>query len=161
METINIGYDQTGIAKALSNLAPHPFIFDGVPCASIEGILQALKFRDFAWQQEVCRRSGVAAWRTREEPNAPDWKKRQTLWWNNEEYGRHSDAYQDLLTNIFVTATKSPGLTKALFDSGSIPLVHRHRGFGVHDTHETVLTEAEFVNRLMSIRAWAHHQMFS
>jgi len=156
MESINIGYDQTGIAKALSNLSPHPFIFDEVECASIEGILQALKFRDFAWQQEVCRRSGVVAWKTREEPNAPDWKKRQTLWWNNEEYGRHSDAYQDLLTEIFLTvATESSSFKKALIDSKGAELKHRD---GSHDTHETVLTEAEFVNRLMAIRGLVWHK---
>lgn len=31
-------------ASALSNFAPHPFVLDGVYCASMEGFLQSLKF---------------------------------------------------------------------------------------------------------------------
>jgi predicted NAD-dependent protein-ADP-ribosyltransferase YbiA (DUF1768 family) len=33
---------------ALSNFAPHPFVFDGVQVASMEGLLQAFKFKPIA-----------------------------------------------------------------------------------------------------------------
>ena len=41
-------------ASALSNFAPHRFIFDDVECASMEGFLQSLKFKSPEMQKEVC-----------------------------------------------------------------------------------------------------------
>lgn len=38
---IHSGHDYP--SGALSNFAPHPFVLDGVECASMEGFLQALE----------------------------------------------------------------------------------------------------------------------
>ncbi len=38
----------------LSNFADRPFMFEGVACAGIEGILQALKEPNVAEQADIC-----------------------------------------------------------------------------------------------------------
>jgi Bacteriophage protein GP30.3 len=48
-------------ASALSNFAPHRFVVDGVECASMEGLLQSLKFDDVHIQVEVCKLVGKTA----------------------------------------------------------------------------------------------------
>lgn len=56
---IHSGHDYP--SGALSNFAPHPFVIDGVECASMEGFLQALKFSNPDVQKEVCKLVGRAA----------------------------------------------------------------------------------------------------
>ena len=41
-----IGSETGWLSAALSNFTPHPFVIDGIECASIEGFLQSLKFKD-------------------------------------------------------------------------------------------------------------------
>lgn len=48
-------------ASALSNFAPHPFEFDGVQIASMEGFLQSLKFKNRDMQEHICSLVGFAA----------------------------------------------------------------------------------------------------
>ena len=48
---MNIGSGQDYPANALSNFAPHPFVFDGVEVNSMEGFLQSLKFKNFDMQK--------------------------------------------------------------------------------------------------------------
>lgn len=48
-------------SSAQSNFAPHPFVFDGIQCASVEGLLQAFKFKEPAVQAELCKSSGTLA----------------------------------------------------------------------------------------------------
>lgn len=38
---MDIGSGKEYPSNALSNFAPHPFVFDGVECASMEGLLQS------------------------------------------------------------------------------------------------------------------------
>lgn len=40
-------------ACALSNFAPHYFGFDGVECASMKGLLQSFKTKNFEMQKEI------------------------------------------------------------------------------------------------------------
>ena len=40
-------------SSALSNFAPHSFVFDGIECASMEGFLQSLKFQDPEMQKQM------------------------------------------------------------------------------------------------------------
>jgi bacteriophage protein GP30.3 len=48
-------------ASGLSNFAPHPFIIDDIECASMEGFLQSLKFKDENMQIEICKKVGRQA----------------------------------------------------------------------------------------------------
>ena len=45
----------------LSNFTPHPFVIDGVECASMEGFLQSLKFSSIEMQEYVCSLVGIKA----------------------------------------------------------------------------------------------------
>ena len=51
---MDIGSGKGYPASALSNFAPHPFVLDGVPIASMEGFLQGLKFSNPEMQKYVC-----------------------------------------------------------------------------------------------------------
>src|ERR1700704_4577162 len=59
--TMDIGSGQTYPADALSKFAPHPFAFRGFPVASMEGLLQALKFENPELQRHVMTLVGRAA----------------------------------------------------------------------------------------------------
>ena len=52
---MDIGSGNGFPCDALSNFAPHPFVIDGVECASMEGFLQSLKFSNPDIQKEVCK----------------------------------------------------------------------------------------------------------
>jgi hypothetical protein len=45
-------------SAALSNFTPHPFVFDGIECNSMEGLLQSFKFSNPEMQKEVCKLVG-------------------------------------------------------------------------------------------------------
>ena len=83
-----------GKLKALSNFAEHVFVFDGVQCASMEGLLQSFKIPDPDVQKEVCMLVGVQAKR---HGRGWDWRESQVLYWNNVAYPRDSEEYQALL----------------------------------------------------------------
>ena len=61
VEVMNIGSGNGYPNSALSNFAPHPFVIDGVWCASMEGFLQSLKFESVDMQNYVCTLVGKAA----------------------------------------------------------------------------------------------------
>lgn len=48
------GRTSKGPAARLSNFTKRHFVFDGVQCASLEGALQSLKFREPGKQREIC-----------------------------------------------------------------------------------------------------------
>jgi predicted NAD-dependent protein-ADP-ribosyltransferase YbiA (DUF1768 family) len=132
---------------SLSNLAPHPFVMDEVEIASMEGFLQALKFKNFEMQKEICKLAGLKAKRSGSKKN---WQRTQTLYWKNTEYKRDSDAYQYLLdrayTALFTTNAKA---AKALLATRSATLKH---SIGRTKSSETILTRQEFCSRLTNMR---------
>jgi predicted NAD-dependent protein-ADP-ribosyltransferase YbiA (DUF1768 family) len=135
-------------SNALSNFAPHKFVFDGVHCASMEGFLQALKFEDVATQREVCGLIGKEAKaRGRERNDA--WQSTQTLWWNGYAYPRDSEDYQALLDRAYAALGQNSHFQQALLATESDPLTH---SIGEQELRLTVLTEYEFVSRLLRIR---------
>lgn len=87
-------------AKELSNFTAREFAVDGVPCASMEGFLQALKEPDPVIQREMCLLVGFAA-KKRGRKLDLTWKARQTLWWQGQEFGRRSEEFQGLLDRAF------------------------------------------------------------
>ena len=135
-------------ASALSNFTAHPFVFDGVECASMEGLLQSFKFEDPDEQLAVCALVGIEAKRAgRERDNA--WKRVQRLWRQGRAIERNSGQYQELLDRAFNALAGNHEFQQALLDSGVEELTH----FAGHDDPtETVLTEREFCSRLERIR---------
>ena len=144
---MDIGSGSGWPSAALSNFAPHPFTIDGVECASMEGFLQSLKFKEPAMQAEVCKLVGKAA---KFKGKKKKWWRTQTLYWQGVEYKRDSKEYQELLTRAFAELGKNTSFQKALLATGTATLTHE---IGKTKISETVLTRQEFCGRLMAIRA--------
>lgn len=133
-------------SASLSNFTPHPFVFDGVECASMEGFLQSLKFANPEMQKEVCKLTGKKA---KFKGKKKKWYRTQTLYWQGVEYKRDSQEYQELLDRAFNALAINEGFRKALLATGNSTLEH---SIGKKKIEETVLTRQEFCSRLMSIR---------
>lgn len=143
---MNIGSKSGYPSSALSNFSPHPFVFDGVECASMEGLLQAFKFKNVDMQAEVCTLVGIKAKRKGSKKN---WKRDQTLYWNGEEYPRSSDEYQELLDRAYDALASNEKFKNALLASKGATFTHT---IGRTKQSETVLTIKEFCSRLTKIR---------
>lgn len=146
---MDIGSKSGYPASALSNFAPHPFVFDGVKCASMEGLLQSFKFDKPHIQVEVCKLVGLAAKRRGQKRNKA-WKSVQTLWWMGQAYDRHGPEYQELLERAFGALAENTSFQRALLATGNSSLTH---SIGRSKRSDTVLTQREFCSRLEQIRA--------
>ena len=134
-------------SAALSNFAPHPFKFDGVEVASMEGFLQSLKFKNPEMQKYVCTLVGRAA---KFKGKDKKWYKEQTLYWQGQEFKRDSKEYQILLNKAYnALYQQNEGFRKALEASKPGILTH---SIGKTKENETVLTQSEFCGRLMKLR---------
>lgn len=143
---MDIGSGTGWPSAALSNFTPHPFIIDGVECASMEGFLQSLKFKEPDMQVEVCKLVGKAA---KFKGKKKKWWRTQTLYWQGQEFKRDSQEYQDLLDRAFDALAQNTGFQKALLATGKATLTH---SIGKSKEQETVLTKQEFCSRLTKIR---------
>lgn len=143
---MDIGSGKGYPANSLSNFAPHPFVIDGVECASMEGFLQSLKFKDIEMQKYVCTLVGKQAkFKGKNKP----WWKTQTLYWQGKEYKRDSEEYQQLLDIAYACLSKNEKFASALLRTKNAVLTH---SIGKNDSSKTILTEQEFCKRLMIIR---------
>lgn len=133
-------------ASALSNFAPHGFTVRGVDCASMEGFLQSLKFKNPDMQREVCKLVGKVAKARGAKKN---WQRTQTLYWQGEPIQRSSTGYQDLLDDAYMALMCNTKFQKALLSTGNATLKH---SIGRKKASETVLTVQEFCGRLTDIR---------
>lgn len=147
---MDIGSGKKYPANALSNFSPHPFTFDGVECASMEGFLQSLKFKSPEMQVEVCKLVGKAAkFRGKDKK----WWKTQILYWKGKEIKRDSDEYQTLIFDAYNEMyQQSESFKKALLASGNAVLKH---SIGKNNESETVLTTREFCGILTTFRTLA------
>ena len=134
-------------AGALSNLAPHKFVFRGFNCGSMEGLCQGLKFKDPNMQVHVFTLSGHAA---RGAGQGKNWQKTQTLWWQGEAVKRDSDTYQELFDEAYACLfDQNAKARKALLATKSATLQH---SIGRRKISEPVLTVREFCSRLTKNR---------
>ena len=134
-------------SAALSNFAPHPFIFDGIEISSMEGFLQSLKFKNPEMQKYVCTLVGRAAKFKGKDKN---WYREQKLYWQGQEFKRDSKEYQILLNRAYnALYQQNEGFRKALEASKPGILTH---SIGKTKENETVLTQSEFCGRLMKLR---------
>lgn len=101
---MDIGAGNGYPSSALSNFAPHPFVFDGVKVNSFEGLLQSFKFKEPDMQAHVCTLVGRAA---KFKGKHKNWQTTQTLWWRGRAYKRDSDAYQNLLDRAYDAMIKA------------------------------------------------------
>jgi len=134
-------------SNKLSNFAVHPFVFRGVECAGMEGLLQSFKFENPEIQKEVCKLVGKAAKFRGKKKN---WYRTQTLYWDGVKYHRDSDGYQRLLDSAYLSMfLQNEGFRNALRASGNAVFCH---SMGKRKTNETVLTTSEFCGRLHKLR---------
>lgn len=134
-------------ANKLSNFSPNHFTFDGVECFSIEGVLQAFKFKNPEVQKEVCKLVGLAA---KSRGSRKRWQERQELYWLGVVYERDSKEYQKLLTRLYDACfDQCEGFRKALKATGNATLTH---SIGRNKSSETVLTATEFIRQLNRLR---------
>lgn len=133
-------------SSALSNFAPHPFVIDGIECASMEGFLQSLKFENPEMQIEVCKLVGKQA---KFKGKKKKWWKTQTLYWRGIPIKRDSDEYQQLLDRAYDALATNRDFQKALLATHNAVLTH---SIGKSKISETVLTTREFVSRLTKVR---------
>ncbi|CAJ0610613.1 unnamed protein product [Cylicocyclus nassatus] len=143
---MDIGSGEGYPEASLSNFAPHPFEIDGVQCASMEGFLQSLKFKDPEMQRHVCTLVGKTA---KFKGKRKKWWQTQTLYWQGVEYKRESEEYQALLDRAFEALSRNSGFARALLATGNATLTH---SIGKRKKTETVLTISEFCSRLTAIR---------
>lgn len=143
---MDIGSGNGYPSSALSNFAPHEFELDGVKCASMEGFLQSLKFKDIEMQKYVCTLVGKAA-KFKGKPKK--WWVSQTLYWQGVEYKRESKEYQELLKRAYTALSKNAGFRRAIIVSGKSVYTH---SMGKNDPTHTILTEREFVSMLNMCR---------
>lgn len=133
-------------ADVLSNLAGNSFCFDGVPCGSMEGFLQSLKYKDKDEQRRICSLSGREA----KGMSMADWQTSQIVWWQGVAVGRQTDEFHILVNRAYKALfEQNMRFRDALTASSGKRLYHSH---GVQDPHKTILTEKEFIQILTKLR---------
>ncbi len=137
-----------GCAAALSNFGRYSFVFDGIECVSMEGLLQAFKFKDVEMQKEICSLVGIAAKKKGESRNSI-WQESLILWWQGKPYSRLGREYQKLLDRAYSALAENLNFRAVLLATGNAKLTH---SVGEKDPGKTVLTEEEFCLRLTRIR---------
>lgn len=137
--------------SSLSNFTPRSFIFDGVKCSSIEGVLQSFKFKDIEIQEYVCTLVGRYA---KSKGKKKKWWQQQELYWKGVTYKRDSKEYEDLLDNLYNSVyDQCENFRKALKATNKATLKH---SLGKSKTKETILTTQEFCGRLTRLRDHGH-----
>ena len=135
-------------ADALSNFYAYAFQMDGVPCASMEGFLQALKYHNPKEQPAVCALVGLEAKHAGAKKRR--WKIQRRVWWQGRAYGLFSDELQQLIDRAYLALyDQNADFRRALADTGEAKLVHT---IGRHDMRKTILTEYHFVRRIEMLR---------
>ena len=145
---MDIGSNNKGVAGRLSNFTPRKFIFDGIECNSMEGLLQSFKFENEEIQKEVCKLTGFAAKRRGRKRNKA-WQTKQTLWWKGIEYPRKSKEYQQLLISAYKAYGENEKVRNDLISTNNAVFKH---SIGNNKASETVLTTREFCRLLTDLR---------
>ena len=146
---IDIGKNRLWPGSALSNFARYEFKYDRIPCQSMEGLLQSLKFHNAATQIQICQLVGYEAKKAGK--TAPiNWKVNQELYWQGYKFDRHGDKYQEFLNEIYLALSRNAEFREALMATGHAHLSH---SIGNNDPRETILTEIEFCGRLLVLRS--------
>ncbi|HBU51457.1 MAG: hypothetical protein CL602_17055 [Alteromonas sp.] len=133
--------------ESLSNFYPHAFIFRGRACASMEGLLQSLKFSKPEKQWRIQQMYGIEAKRAGQKRK---WYLDHTLYWQGEPIDRFSATYKALIRDAyFALFNQNNAFKQALISTAGAPLVH---SVGKVDEAYTVLTVDEFTGTLEFIR---------
>ena len=148
MEKLDIYSKGEYPANALSNFYAHAFSIDGVDCASMEGFLQSLKYKDPQKQREICACSGKEAKAWGE--GRRWWRITGRVWWQGKRYRRCSKAFSDLILRAYEALfAQNAEFRAALAASRGKELCH---SIGGRRKRRTILTEKEFIWCLDTLR---------
>ncbi len=142
---IDISWKRPYPGGDLSNFEPRAFMVDDVPCASMEGFLQGLKFSDPQTQRSVCQLIGEDA---KAQGQTQHWQT-TGLWWQGRRLDRFGDEYQTLLTKAYDALAEHPAFKAAMRDTETAILTH---DVGKDDPTDTVLTRDEFCAQMRRLR---------
>lgn len=145
-DVVDIGSEESALGAALSNFVAYTFVFDGVLCHSMEGLIQAFKFDDVGKQRNVCLLVGKQA---KYRGKKRKWFRDGYLHWNGTRYDRFGEDYQRLIDRAFDALATNIEFQQALLRTGQTKLIHSH---GKSDPFFTTLTTNEFCERLTAIR---------
>lgn len=126
-------------SKLLSNLFNYEFEFRGFIMNSLECFFQGIKFKDKDVQTQLFKYSGKDLIYLKE-TNDYDWRETGIVYWQGEEIRRDSKEYDDLVTELYVSAIQNIFYRNAI-KKCSVPIVHI---IGKDLKSETVLTRYEF-----------------
>ena len=147
---INTGYNlKNSLSRGLSNLYPMKFKFKGKTVASIESVLQGIKYRDKKLQNIILKYSGLDAYHTRGANTLDFWGNTGKLYWQGKEIDRKSNNYQLFIDELYISVSKNPLYKKLLLSTPDKYLLHH---IGNSNIDETVLTRYEYELRLNSLR---------
>ena len=133
-------------ANKLSNFAPHRFVFDGVECRSMEGLLQSFKTKSPEKQEAVCQLVGMAA---KAAGAGKNWRSRGVLYWRGVAYKRVGAEYQKLIERAYDALYTAESFRAALRAAGNAVFSH---SLGHNRENETILTTREFLRQLNRLR---------
>lgn len=146
-KAVDISSNRKFPAGALSNFMPYEFTFRGFKCASMEGLLQGLKFENAEKQAKVFQMVGKNA---KFIGKRRKWWLDQKLYWQGKPIDRESEEYLTLVKEAFHALATNPDFRLALLATGNKRLFHT---IGKQIQQETILTEKEFCMILTEIRA--------
>jgi len=149
IEVIEIGgFTKNPVGKRLSNFQARPFVFDGVNCGGMEGLLQALKCPDTEHQKKLCSLSGKEAKKAGREYDS--WKELQTLGFMGDTFKRCSRGYIIFITRAYdALYAQDPTLKDDLLALGNAQIWH---SIGNPDMRNTTLTEVEMMFQMERLR---------
>ena len=147
MEKLDIKWNKPQPLNILSNYYPNEFVIDGVHCASMEGFLQSLKYRDPDEQVRICALTDTTAKAAGKKKKL--WKLTGNLYWRGERYKRGSKKFDALRLRAYLALAENPKFIKALEEVKGKPLTHSCGKWG---KRRTVLTKREFLRYIDFIR---------
>ena len=147
LDIVDVGSEESILGAALSNFEAYSFVFDGVVCHSMEGLIQSFKFDDVSKQRDVCLLIGKKA---KYRGKKRKWFRDGYLYWGGSRYDRFGEDYQCLLDKAFDALATNVEFQRALLNTGGAKLTHSQ---GKSDPCFTILTINEFCDRLTTIRA--------
>lgn len=141
--------------RLLSNLAPTPFVLDGVELSSVEGFVQGIKFppghpdreRIFSLSGYEAKEAGASM--QREISHRLDRCEAQFVYWLDQEIAFGSDDHHALIARALAAKfAQNPGALGALIGTKHALLIHP-----IPDTPHTSLPAETFVAILTEIRS--------
>jgi len=147
---IDIGSKSSWPANLLSNFAKSPFTIHGIKCNSMEGFIQALKFKNPEVQIKVCQLVGLEA--KKRGYNIKWWERpeREQLFWKGIGFKAHGSVHMKLIGHALYCkfgAKNNSNFQAALLATGEAKLVH-----SIGKEERTSLRASDFCRLLTQIR---------